>query len=283
MMRFALRRAALWCASIFGAALFASSIAALAVPAAQASTPAYLGTILRELPRVLVFDPGPSVIDGMPALSAAGPAILASLDLLFVTALIALLFGALLGAVLSLRVTRPVTSLLLRIASSVPVFCAALLFAGLAGGLMPPDAVPADPAQLRYFVPAVLTIGLAGAGAVALSVSRALAIAGREPYRAGLVRMGLPRGQIFRFYLAPHAFALVLNDLGSIFLALFSAAAVVEWIFAWPGAGAAFIRSVALGDWNVTALLIFVLALARFTLDLIGTFVSRALLEDATP
>ena len=86
-----------------------------------------------------------------------------------------------------------------------------------------------------------------------------------------------------RRYMARYALAAVLRNAGGIMLALFAAAAVVEWVFGWPGAGATFIRSVALSDWNVVAVLILVIAVTRFTLDFAGEMLAFALLGEGPP
>jgi peptide/nickel transport system permease protein len=280
MLRFALARVVLWCASVLGAAVFAAAIAALAVPAASANGAAYLGTILRVVPRVLMLEPGRSLVSNLPAFDALRSGLSASLDVLVPGLAVALLCGAALGALLSLRALRPLSVFLLRAGASVPVFCAALLVGAVAA--LAATGVPAGN-RFSTLAPMAVTVGLAGAGTVALSVARALQVVAREPYTAGLMRIGLTRAQIFRSYVAPHATALALKDLGNLFVTLFAATAVVEWVFEWPGAGAGFIRAVALRDWNVVATLIFIVALVRLTLDLQGTIASRALLGEAPP
>jgi peptide/nickel transport system permease protein len=137
-------------------------------------------------------------------------------------------------------------------------------------------------AALKAIAPPGLTVGLAGAGAVALSWRNALEIAGAEPYRDGLRRLGLSDSDILRIYVTRHAIALTLADLADIVLAVFAAAAVAEWIFAWPGAGAAFIHAVALDDWAVAAVIVFVIAVIRATADFAGPVAAHALIAEET-
>jgi ABC-type dipeptide/oligopeptide/nickel transport system permease component len=116
-----------------------------------------------------------------------------------------------------------------------------------------------------------LTVGAAGAAAVQLAVRRAEAEAIEEPYRHGLKLLGLGSFEIDRLYLAPQILAGMLASFGEIVLALFSAAAVAEWLFGWPGAAVLFLKSVALHDWNVTALVLLAFAAVSLT----GGFLRR--------
>ena len=273
MLGYARSRAALWCASLAGAVLFASSIAALADPASAFGIAPYLGTILKEIPGVIGLDPGLSLVTRAPAFATVQPALMLSLQLLLGAAPVALILGSGLALLLSWRPAARGGAGFIQLARSVPLFCTALFVAALAGAAGPEgDAT-------GLVMPVVLTIGLAGAGAVALFLKGTLeALSGADGN--GLARFGLKRGAVMRRYLLRPAFATALEHAGDIMLALFAAAAVVEWIFGWPGAGAAFITSVALTDWNVVAVLIMVLAAARFTLDLAGALLAFLLVGD---
>jgi peptide/nickel transport system permease protein len=122
-----------------------------------------------------------------------------------------------------------------------------------------------------------LTVGAAGAAAVQLAVRRAESEATEEPYRQSLKRLGLSSYEIDRLYLAPQILAGMLASFGEIVLALFSATAVAELLFGWPGAAVLFLRSVALHDWSVTALVLLVFAAISLLADFCGMVAARAL------
>jgi peptide/nickel transport system permease protein len=275
MLRDALvRRVLLWCASMLGAALFAAAIAALAVPAAHNSSASYVVVSVLKVPQLLALDPGLSVIAGTAALTAVTPALAASLTVMLPSLVIAILLGTLLGFLLTLRDTRRLLGPLFQLIASVPIFCAALMLAAAFAALQSRAAVTA---------PMIATLALAVAAAIARAVFAAQRNAAPPDYIDGLARMGVHRRQILGFYVARPTLAVALRDTGNILLALFAAAAVVESVFSWPGAGAEFIRAVALGDWNVVAVLIMIMAAARFTVDLAASLVSRALLGEEPP
>jgi peptide/nickel transport system permease protein len=123
----------------------------------------------------------------------------------------------------------------------------------------------------------VLTVGAAGAAAVQLALRRAASEAMEEPYRRGLQLMGLTVVEIDRLYLGPHLLTALLRNAGEIVLALFSAAAVAEWLFGWPGAAVLFLRSVALRDWNVAGAILFAFAATAFAADFLGALLARVL------
>lgn len=299
MLRYALRRAALLAASLVGAALFAAAVASLGEPGATASAGTFIGALLAKAPGAFVFDLGRSTISGLAAAADAAPAFMASLELLIVGTLIAIVVGVPLGMALASSDTRMIVAPGVQLAGSLPVFCAALLIGFIFAPLMPANDGTNAPslfsafgahdsdalsAALLAIAPAGITVGLAGAGAVALSWRNALDVAAAEQYRDGLRRLGLSDLEIFNFYVARHALALTLRNLPDILLALFAAAAVAEWTFAREGAGAAFIHAVALEDWPVAAIILFVIAIIRSAADFAGPLAAHALIGDeATP
>jgi peptide/nickel transport system permease protein len=276
MLRYARSRAVLWFASLCGALLFAAAIAALAVPGISPGTALHFGSLLRELPFMLAFAPGDSIIANAPALAAAAAPLLVTLRLLLGSLPIALLVGCTLALLLAVPRTRSLFRWLVRVAGAVPLFCAALLLAILLDLFAAPGATALGPD-----LPLILTIGIAGAGPVARALTRVPAAVRGDGH--SLARFGLRDGQIARRRVLRQGLGCALNEAGNIALALFSASAVVEWVFGRPGAGAAFIQSVALGDWNVVAVLIMVIAGVRFTLDLLGALAGFALLGEAPP
>jgi peptide/nickel transport system permease protein len=295
MLRYALLRAAMLAASIAGAGLLAAAIAALGQPGAAAGVADFLAAMLAKVPNVFAFNIGQSSLSGLSASIEAGPAFMASLELLLFATPIALIIGVPLGSALADPATRPIVSPIVQLTGSVPVFCAGLLIGILLARLWPAHTGTGVPslfaaiasqdsnimlAALEAIAPPGLTVGLAGAGAVALSWRNALEIASAEPYRDGLRRLGLGDADILRIYVVRHAIALSLDDLADIVLAFFAAAAVAEWIFAWPGAGAAFIHAVALADWAVAAVIVFVIAIIRAGADFAGPVAAHALIAE---
>jgi ABC-type dipeptide/oligopeptide/nickel transport system permease component len=130
---------------------------------------------------------------------------------------------------------------------------------------------------LRVLALPALTVGAAGAASVQLALRRAVAAGVDAPYRRGLKMMGLGALEVDRLYFVPQVLAGVLASLGEITLSLFSAAAVAEWVFGWPGAAVLFLRSVALHDWSVVALVLFAFAAITLLAEFIGSLGARAL------
>jgi ABC-type dipeptide/oligopeptide/nickel transport system permease component len=73
-------------------------------------------------------------------------------------------------------------------------------------------------------------------------------------------------------------FAGLLANLGDVALALLSAAAVAEWVFGWPGAGVLFVKSLAFGDWNVAAFVLFVFIAIKLGADMIGNIACETII-----
>jgi ABC-type dipeptide/oligopeptide/nickel transport system permease component len=278
MLRFARNRAALWIASLAGAILFAASIAALATPASSAGLAPFLGTILLEIPDLLRFDPGLSLVGGVPAIEAAEPALLVSARLILGGVPIALLVGCTLALLLATPETRRMTMAATVVAESIPLFGAALLVAAFSASL----AAMGVAGEYALVLPLIVLIGFSGAVPVAVGFMRALrSHSGADGGR--FARLGVRRGRVMRSDMLRQALAAASREAGNIALALFAAAAIVEWIFDWPGAGAGFIRAAALGDWNVVAVMIMTIAFLRFTLDFLGGLVCYALMGEEPP
>jgi len=277
MLHDALRQGWHWCAGAIVAALAAAALAALATPGAAAGAGPYLNALFEAVLRLGWFDFGASVISGAPALASAWSAMAASATLTLPALLIAVPFGAALAILLTHPATRSLASPLVQAIGAVPMFAAALFFAPVFGSALM-EGAPAAGSFAGGVAPLVWLIGLAGAGAIAASLSRALRAAMREPYCAGLARLGLPRGEILTVYVARQALGTAAKDAGEIVLVLITAAALVEWVFAWPGAGTAFFRSLALHDWPLAAAIAFLFALLRLSLGVAGALASRALL-----
>jgi peptide/nickel transport system permease protein len=95
--------------------------------------------------------------------------------------------------------------------------------------------------------------------------------------------MGLGFVEIETFYVLPQVVAGLLAGTREIALALFSAAVVAEWVFHRAGAADLFVKSVALADWNMAAILVFAFAAVTFAADFVGQVIAEALAPGAQP
>jgi peptide/nickel transport system permease protein len=174
------------------------------------------------------------------------------------------------------------------IVSAAPVFCAGLALAFLArdflGWPASSGAFPSvqqllhpDASTLRDVVLPAFTVGLAGMAAIQVTLRRAASEVQDAPFRAGLRRLGLSTPEIDRVYVAPMVFAGLFANLGEVVLSLFSAAVVSEWVFKCPGAADLFVKSVALHDWNIAALVLFFFATIVLLANFAGHIVAEAI------
>jgi peptide/nickel transport system permease protein len=274
----------------FALGLLGAIILAAAVAAVPAHGSHYLRTVFVRLLDFAHLDFGVSSINGLPAVGVVGERLPATLELMAAGAIVAFLVGAPLGFLLGRQRTLRAAAPLIQLVAAAPVFCAGLGLMWFTARVLHWTYVPQPlpwPALAqggRHALMALnalalpgLTVGAAGAAAVQLAVRRAEAEGIEEPYRHNLKLLGLGSFEIDRLYLVPQIFAGVLGSLGEIVLALFSAAAVAEWLFGWPGAAVLFLKSVALHDWSVTALVLFAFAAIGLFADASGVIVARAL------
>lgn len=292
MWGFGLRQFVRLALGLLGALLLAGAVAAL--PAGtHLDLSAYLAGWVAHLQAIARLDFGKSQVTALPAAVELARRLPVTLELVGAGALVALVLGVPLGLLLGtgrrLRAAAP----LVQIVAAAPVFCAGLGLLWLAGHVLGwqvarhPGAAwwaqaaaghALDPeALLRALALPALTVGAAGAAAVQLSLRRAASMAIEAPYRQGLRLMGLGSFEIDRAYIAPQIVAGFLANLGEITLALFSAAAVAEWVFGWPGAAVLFVKSIALEDWSVAALILLVFASIKLAADFAGAVSARAL------
>lgn len=292
MWRFGLRRLARLILGLIGAFLLAGAVAALP-PAGKAGAGlvAYLSAWAAHLGDIASLDFGTSQISALPAAAELARRLPITLELVGAGAVVALLLGMPLGLILGTGQRLRAAAPLVQIVAAAPVFCAGLLLLWLADHVLGWDAgrhlgavlwnsaghKPDLTQQLRAFALPALTVGASGAAAVQLALRRAAHAAMEAPYRRGLRLMGLGQMEVDLAFLAPRIFAGLLAASGEIALALFSAAAVAEWVFDWPGAAVLFVKSVALADWGVAALVLLVFAAITLTADFLGTVTARAL------
>lgn len=297
MWAFGARQAARFAAALAGAFLLAAAVAALPGTGHDGGS-AYLALWLRQAGLAVRFHFGTSQVSGLSAMAELARGLPVTLELVGSGALVAIVLGVPLGVLLGtgrrLRAAAP----LIQIVAAAPVFCAGLLLLWLSAHLLgwhgagPGKAAfwtlllhrdPAAAASLKALAMPALTVGAAGAAAVQLALRRAASMAMEAPYRQGLRLMGLGGFEIDRAYLAPQILAGLLASLGEIALALFSAAAVAEWVFDWPGAAVLFVKSVALQDWSVAALVLLVFALITIAADFAGRLAAHVIAPEEVP
>lgn len=277
MWRFGLRQGAQLALGLAGAILLAAMVAA--ADDARAGAGAFLSAMLAHLGSFLHLDFGASTISGESALAELRARLPVTLELAGLGGIVALAIGAPLGILLGTERPLRAAAPLIQIVAAIPVFCVGLALMWLAANVLhwPEHGASQFARILQTLALPALTVGAAGAAIVQLSLRRAAAEAMDEPYRRGLRLMGLSAFDINTAFLVPQILAGLLRSLGEITLALFSAAAVAEWLFGWPGAGVLFLKSVALQDWNVAALVLLVFAAIKMLADFAGIVGARAL------
>lgn len=290
MWRFGLKQAGRLALGLAGAILLAAFVSAFSAGSAGS----FGSRVFAGIAAIGTLHFGESSISDQSAWAELSQSLPATLELVGLGAAIALLVGGPMGILLSsgslLRAGAP----LIQIVAAAPVFCAGLGLLWLSDRLLQWDGAPrelslfaaiakGDPAILANAIRAValpaLTVGAAGAAGVQLILRRAIGRAAGEPYRRGLRAMGLGRFEIDRLYLVPQVAAALLENLGMIASSLLAAAAVAEWVFAWPGAAGLFLKSVALHDWTVVGLVLLVFAALTMSAEFIGAVGARLLAE----
>ena len=293
MLWFTLRETARLLFGLVGAALLAVCLASLESGAAWHSVGAFLSSFAHHAGKLAQLNFGISATTGRSAIVDLGERLPPTLMVLAGGSAIALAVGGPLGILFGGGPGRRAAAPLIQFVAATPVFCAALVLDFLAVRFLhwPHDAqtsflAPAtvfhldlsDPSTaLQPLVLPMLTVGAAGAAAVQLALRRGAAAVAREPYRRGLRRLGLPSLEIDRAFVAPQVLATLVASLGELALALVAAAAVAEWVFNIPGAAVLFVKSVALGDWTMAGLVLFVFAAIALMADTFGRVGSRAI------
>ncbi len=295
MWRFGLRLAGRFGAGLLGATLLAACVSALS--AKGAGIPAFVHAVLMRLLAIGQSDFGQSAISALPARTELARSLPATLELMGFGSVIALLIGAPVGILLSAGKVLRAGAPLIQVVAAAPVFCAGLGLLWLSERVLhwtgAPRAVSlvaaighGNMSEIGYAVRAIalpaLMVGIAGAASVQLALRRAISEALGEPYRRGLRAMGLGRLEVDRLYLTPKVAASLLLSLGEIASSLLAAAAVAEWVFGWPGAAVLFLKSVALRDWAVAALVLLVFAALTLSAEFIGRFCAHLLAHTET-
>ncbi len=284
MQRFIARQAVRLVVGVLGALLVAAAIAAVGDSYAR-NLPGFLRAFSAHLLQFARLDLGISAVSEAPALQELAQHLPPTLVLVGMGFGVALLTGVPFGLLLALRPVRKIAAPLLQVITAAPVFCSGLVLAYIAVQVLhwpvsvnaPVGAiVPADQ-YLQITALPVLTVGLAGMAAVQLALRRSTLQSNGEAFRVGLKRMGLGLVEIEALYVLPQVFAGLLLGAREIALSLLSAAVVAEWVFHRAGAADLFVKSVALADWNMAAILLFVFASVTFSVDFVGKVFGHAL------
>jgi len=290
MFAFALRQLGRFGVGVLGAAVATAAISALAAPHAPGLWP-FLKATGERLFAFAQLDFGRSTISGMSAAGELAQRLPATLAIVTAGSAVAILVGAPLGALFGAGPVRRAVAPLMLVVAAAPVFCAGLALAYGAHLLNWPVSVNAPVAldtpifslaapAWQLALPPVLTVGLSGAAAIQLAIRRAAAQLAHAPFRTGLRRLGLSAFEIERAYVLPQIVAGLFASAGEIVLALLSAAVVAEWVFHRPGAADLFVKAVALHDWNMAALVLFVFVFLYFVAELVGRLLAYTLANE---
>ena len=235
-------------------------------------------TALAQLIAFVRLDLG-STMSGAPAAVVLFGRLPPTLYLLIAGFAVALVLGVPLGLIFGSGPVRRAAAPLQQLVAAAPVFCAALALSFATRHWLNWSAPAFDAHQPLSWQPLILpalTVGAAGAAIVQLALRRAVADTAAAPYRQGLRRLGLSNAEIERRYDAPRVVAALLRHLDEVVMALLSAAAVAEWVFEYQGAAVLFVKSIALGDWNVVALITFIFASITFVAAYVGRMAAYA-------
>ncbi len=284
MTRFWASQATRLVVGVCGAAAVAAVISALGEPRAP-GFPGFLMAIGSRLLHFGQFDLGYSVINGLPVLDELSRRLPPTLALVLLGGVFALIAGLPLGLLFAFSPARRTAAPLVQIITATPVFCAGLALAYAAVHLLhwPVSVNGPMPPSLQTAALPILTVGLAGAAAVQLALRRAAFQSSGEAFRTGLKRLGLGAFEIERRFVLPQVLAGLIASAGEIMLALLSATVVAEWVFHRPGAADLFVRSVALADWNMAAIILFVFAALSFVTEFAGRMIGHLLANEGTP
>jgi peptide/nickel transport system permease protein len=288
MWRFALRESGRFVLGLFGALLMAAAVSALSIPHASQNAGAYLAALAARLFAFVQLDIGPSALSDSGAAQLLATHTPVTLTLLILGLLIAIVLGAPLGFLLGSTTLRRATAPVIQTLSAAPVFCDGLAIAFIAkngfswlpgNGEFPsiPQLLHPDASTIRIALLPALTVGIAGMAAIQVALRRAASETQDAPFRSGLRRLGLTTTEIDRVYVTPLVFAGLFASFGEVVLALLSAAVVSEWVFKCPGIADLFVKSIALHDWNVTALILFFFAAIVLAANFLGHLVAEAI------
>jgi ABC-type dipeptide/oligopeptide/nickel transport system permease subunit len=282
MQRYVASQAAHLVVGVLGAVLVAAAVAAVGDPQTH-NLPDFLAAFGSRLIAFAQFKLGASATSGAPVLDELAGHLPPTLALLGMGIGVALLVGVPAGLLSAFGAARRIGAPLVQVVTATPVFCAGLALAFAAVHLLGwPVSINAaigtmvTPGEVLpiTLLPA-LTVGLAGAAAVQLALRRSADQTSSNSFRNGLRRMGLGSFEIETRFVLPQVLTGLLTGAGEIMLALLSATVVAEWVFHRTGAADLFVKSVALADWNMAAILLLVFSTLTFAATFLGNVLAR--------
>ncbi len=288
MLRFAGNEVGRLLMGLLGAALMATALGALSE--LDAGYVSYLSAFADRLSAYVWGDFGISLLTGLPVVAELHSHMPVTLMLTAAGGFLALIVGVPLGLLFQVGAIRRLGAPFVQAISAVPVFCAGLLLAFVAAKLMGWKGDAGIPAVESFFAPGgdalvkaalpVAMVGLAGGAAVQLAMRRAAAAENGSSWHDGLRRLGMSVLEIESIYVLPRILAGLIAHAGDIMLALLSATVVAEWVFFIPGAADMFVKSTALRDWNVVALILFCFAALYFAVDFLGRMAAHIMIRE---
>ncbi len=191
----------------------------------------------------------------------------------------AFIFGVCFGIPLGIYAALHRNSLADRLTMSVAVFGYAIpnFFLGILLILlfsMVLRVLPSSGSEtMWHMIMPVITLGTAGAGALARFSRSAMLEVMNQPYMRTSRAKGVPRLRRIVWHAIPNAAIPVLTVLGFKIGGLISGSLITESVFAWPGVGRLLVTSVAARDLAIVQTLVMLVALtmvlANLTIDLL--------------
>jgi ABC-type dipeptide/oligopeptide/nickel transport system permease component len=218
---------------------------------------------VRWLADVATFDLGESFVNKKPVAGLIGERVAASATLAVLTVGFSTVIALPLGIVAATRAGTWADSIIRALSllgASLPAFWLALLAMWLfsvelrllpALGSFTPEGI-----VLPALVLTARTVGL-----LARLMRATMLDALNQDYVRTALSKGLPDRTVVRRHVAPNAITPVLAVIGLDFAALFGEAAVVEWVFAWPGIGRMGVEGALAGDLPVVMGFVLVVCL----------------------
>lgn len=218
---------------------------------------------------------GQSFKDDRDAVEVVAERIPATLRLGFAAFIFGVCFGIPLGIFAALHRNSPAD----RLAMSVAVFGYAIpnfflgilliLFFAVVLRMLPSSGSE----TIWHMIMPVITLGTAGAGALARFSRSAMLEVMNQSYMRTSRAKGVPRLRRIAWHAMPNAAIPVVTVLGFKIGGLISGSLVTESVFAWPGVGRLLVTSVAARDLAVVQTLVmlvaFTMVLANLTIDLL--------------
>jgi len=226
------------------------------------------GSYLKDL---VQFDFGMSLRQQRGAMEPALEAFPHTLQLAFVTMLLALPLAVCLGA---LAANRPgslfdrITTILTLAGASAPTFwiaVLAVLFFSLSLGWLPTSGT----GTIAHWVLPVGVLMLRPVGLLAQVVRTTMVGAINSPYVKTAWAKGVPRSQILFVHVLRNSLLPLVSVAGDLTVSMVNGAVIVETIFGWPGIGALLLNAIIERDFAVVQACILLTACSIFILNIV--------------